>query len=128
MRALRIRLAKGEHELFSGLTGAALLSALLLQAFYSIRSERQFCERLRYDLLFKWFLGLNIAEPVFDHSTFSKNRERMMAGEVSQRFLEAVLKQAGEHHLLSEEHFTVDGTLIEAWASHKSFVKKDGMK
>ncbi len=102
-----------------------LLRALLLQVLYSIRSERQLMEQLNYNLLFRWFVGLNPDDAIWDATVFTKNRERMMAGEVSQRFLEAVVKQAGEYHLLSEEHFTVDGTLLEAWASRKSFVPKD---
>lgn len=102
-----------------------LLRALLLQVLYSIRSEGQLMEQLDYNLLFRWFVGLNPDDKVWDATVFTKNRERMMRGEISQRFLEAVLKQAGEHELLSEEHFTVDGTLIEAWASRKSFVPKE---
>ncbi|MGA7791954.1 MAG: IS5 family transposase [Candidatus Acidiferrales bacterium] len=101
-----------------------LLRALLLQALYSIRSETQLMEQLDYNLLYRWFVGLNPDDPVWDVTVFTKNRERLMAGEVSQRLLEAVLRQAGEHDLLSEEHFTVDGTLIQAWASRKSFVPK----
>ena len=99
-----------------------LLRALLLQALYSIRSETQLMEQLDYNLLYRWFVGLNPDDPVWDVTVFTKNRERLMAGEVSQRLLDAVLRQAGEHDLLSEEHFTVDGTLIQAWASRKSFV------
>jgi len=102
-----------------------LLRALLLQILYSLRSERQLMEQLNYNLLFRWFVGLNPDDAVWDVTVFTKNRERMMAGEVSQQLLEAVVRQAAEHHLLSEEHFTVDGTLIEAWASRKSFVPKD---
>jgi transposase len=102
-----------------------LLRALLLQVLYSIRSERQLMEQLDYNLLFRWFVGLNPDDAVWDVTVFTKNRERMMRGEVSQRLLETVLRQASEHQLLSEEHFTVDGTLIEAWASRKSFVPKD---
>ena len=101
-----------------------LLRALLLQALYSIRSETQLMEQLDYNLLYRWFVGLNPDDPVWDVTVFTKNRERLMAGEVSQRLLEAVLRQAGEHDLLSQEHFTVDGTLIQAWASRKSFVPK----
>jgi transposase len=101
-----------------------LLRALLLQALYSIRSETQLMEQLDYNLLYRWFVGLNADDPVWDVTVFTKNRERLMAGEVSQRLLEAVLRQAAEHDLLSEEHFTVDGTLIQAWASRKSFVPK----
>ena len=102
-----------------------LLRALLLQALYSIRSERQLMEQLDYNLLFRWFVGLNPDDAVWDVTVFTKNRERMMAGEVSQQLLAAVVAEAGRHNLLSEEHFTVDGTLIEAWASRKSFVPKD---
>lgn len=102
-----------------------LLRALLVQVLYSIRSERQLMEQLDYNLLFRWFVGLNPDDEVWDATVFTKNRERMMAGEVAQHFFEAVLKQAGEQNLLSEEHFTVDGTLIQAWASRKSFVPKD---
>lgn len=102
-----------------------LLRALLLQILYSIRSERQLMEQLNYNLLFRWFVGLNPDDEVWDATVFTKNRDRMLAGEVSQRLLAAVLRQAGERNLLSEEHFTVDGTLIEAWASRKSFVPKD---
>jgi transposase len=102
-----------------------LLKAMLLQVFYSIRSERQLCERLQYDLLFKWFVGLNILDPVFDHSTFSKNRDRLMEHDVSGRFFEAVRSEARRRHLLSSEHFTVDGTLLEAWASLKSVLPRD---
>ena len=102
-----------------------LLRAMLLQAFYSIRSERLLMERLEYDLLFKWFVGLGIDEAVWDHSTFSKNRDRLLDGEIAAKFLAAVLAQARVKRLLSSEHFSVDGTLIEAWASMKSFKPKD---
>ncbi len=98
-----------------------LLKACLLMAFYSIRSERQFCERLQYDLLFKWFLDMNVEDPAFDQSTFSKNRERLLEQDVSRKFFEAVLGLARQQHLLSSQHFTVDGTLLESWASLKSF-------
>lgn len=97
-----------------------LLKACLLMAFYSIRSERQFCERLQHDLLFKWFLDLNIEDPAFDQSSFAKNRERLLQHDVSRLFFEAVLTQARQLHLLSNQHFTVDGTLLESWASLKS--------
>jgi transposase len=97
-----------------------LLKACLLMAFYSIRSERQFCERLQHDLLFKWFLDLNIEDPAFDQSTFAKNRRRLLDHGVSRLFFEAVLSQARQLHLLSSQHFTVDGTLLESWASLKS--------
>ena len=101
-----------------------LLKASLLMAFYSIRSERQFCERLQYDLLFKWFLDLNIAEPAFDHSTFSKNRDRLLKHAVADAFFAEVITAAKRRRLLSADHFTVDGTLLEAWASVKSFKPK----
>ena len=103
-----------------------LLRAMLLQAFYSIRSERQLMERLDYDLLFRWFVGLGIDDAVWDHSTFSKNRDRLLAGDVAAKFLAAVLGQPRVKRLLSSEHFSVDGTLIEAWASMKSFKPRDG--
>ena len=94
-----------------------LLKASLLIALYSIRSERQFCERLQYDLLFKWFLDLNIMDPAFDASSFSKNKERLLEHQVAREFLTAVVAEARRRKLLSEDHFTVDGTLLEAWAS-----------
>src|SRR5215472_14395756 len=101
-----------------------LLRAMLLQAFYSIRSERQLMERLEFDLLFRWFVGLGVDDPVWDHSTFSKNRDRLLAGEIAAKFLIAVLAQPRVKRLLSSEHFSVDGTLIEAWASMKSFTPR----
>ena len=101
-----------------------LLRAMLLQAFYSIRSERQLMERLEFDLLFRWFVGLGVDEPVWDHSSFSKNRDRLLAGDIAAEFLAAVLAQPRVKRLLSSEHFSVDGTLIEAWASMKSFKPK----
>jgi transposase len=102
-----------------------LLRALLLQLLYSVRSERLLMERLDYDLLFRWFVGLNADEAVWDVTVFTKNRERLLRGEVASAFFEAVLRQAREAELLSDEHFSVDGTLVEAWASHKSFRPKD---
>ena len=102
-----------------------LLRAMLLQAFYSIRSERQLMERLEFDLLFRWFVGLGMDDLVWDHSTFSKNRDRLLEGEIAARFLRAVLTQPRVKRLLSSEHFSVDGTLIEAWASMKSFKPKE---
>jgi transposase len=102
-----------------------LLRAMLLQAFYSVRSERQLMERLEFDLLFRWFVGLGVDDPVWDHSTFSKNRDRLLAGEIAAKFLSAVLAQPRVKRLLSSEHFSVDGTLVEAWASMKSFKTKD---
>ena len=103
-----------------------LLRAMLLQAFYGIRSERQLMERLEFDLLFRWFAGLGVDDPVWDHSTFSKNRDRLLEGEIAAKFLSAVLAQPKVKRLLSSDHFSVDGTLIEAWASIKSFRRKDG--
>src|SRR5271157_1359808 len=103
-----------------------LLKACLLIALYSIRSERQCCERLQYDLLFKWFLDLNIMDPAFDASSFSKNKERLLEHQVAHEFLSAMIEDARRRHLLSEDHFTVDGTLLEAWASFKSFRPNDG--
>jgi transposase len=102
-----------------------LLRAMLLQAFYSVRSERQLMERLEYDLLFRWFVGLGVDDLAWDHSTFSKNRDRLLDGEIAAKFLAAVLAQPRVKKLLSSEHFSVDGTLIEAWASMKSFKPKD---
>ncbi len=101
-----------------------LLRALLLQAFYSIRSERQLMEQLDYNLLFRWFVGLAMDAPVWDASSFSKNRERFLDGDVAQRLLTAILRQPRVQGLMSDEHFSVDGTLIQAWASHKSFQPK----
>ena len=101
-----------------------LLRAMLLQAFYSIRSERQLMERLEFDLLFRWFVGLGVDDPAWDHSTFSKNRDRLLAGEIAAKFLAAVLAQPRVKRLLSSEHFSVDGTLIQEWASTKSFKPK----
>ena len=103
-----------------------LLRAMLLQAFYSIRSERQLMERMEFDLLFRWFVGLGVDDPAWDHSSFSKNRDRLLEGEIAAKFLAAVLAQPRVKRLLSNEHFSVDGTLIEAWASMKSFKPKDG--
>jgi transposase len=103
-----------------------LLRAMLLQAFYSIRSERQLMERLKFDLLFRWFVGVGVDDVVWDHSTFSKNRDRLLEGDIAAKFLSAVLAQPRVKRLLSSEHFSVDGTLIEAWASMKSFRPKDG--
>jgi len=97
-----------------------LLRALLLQAFYSVRSERQLMEQLDYNLLFRWFVGLAMDDPIWDPTVFTKNRERLFQGDIAQAFFDAVLTQARQHDLLSAEHFTVDGTLLEAWASHKS--------
>jgi len=103
-----------------------LLKATVLMALYSIRGERQFCERLRDDLLFKFFLDLNVDDEGFDHSTFSRNRQRLLTHEIADRFFAAVVQQAHLRRYISGEHFSVDGTLLEAWASHKSFRPKDG--
>ncbi len=102
-----------------------LLRALLLQVLYTIRSERLLMEQLDYNLLFRWFVGLNMDEPIWEPSTFSKNRERLLEGEVAHAFFAQVLAQARERDLLSEDHFTVDGTLIAAWAGQKSFKRKE---
>ena len=102
-----------------------LLKASLLIALYSIRSERQLCERLRYDLPFKWFLDLNVSDEPFDASSFSKNRERLLAYDVSRAFFAEVVAEAQQRRLLSADHFTVDGTLLEAWASLKSYRPHD---
>src|ERR1700722_13976761 len=101
-----------------------LLRASLLMVLYSIRSERQLMEQLNYNLLFRWFVGLEMDDPVWDVTVFTKNRERLIGGAVSQRLLEAVLVEARDKQLLSEEHFTVDGTLIQAWAAARSFTGK----
>lgn len=102
-----------------------LLRAMLLQAFYGIRSERQLMERMEFDLLFRWFVGLGIDEAAWDHSTFSKNRDRLLAGEIAGKFLRAVLAQPRVKRLVSSDHFSVDGTMLEAWASLKSFRRRD---
>jgi transposase len=103
-----------------------LLRAMLLQAFYSIRSERLLMERLEYDLLFRWFMGIGIDDAAWDHSAFSKNRDRLLEGDIAAKFLGAVLAQPRVRQLLSTDHFSVDGTLIEAWASMKSVKPRDG--
>src|SRR5438132_4972677 len=101
-----------------------LLRALLLQVLYSTRSERQLMEQLDYNLLFRWFVGLSMDDPVWDPTVFTKNRERLLRGDIARAFFERVLAQAQQRQLLSVEHFTVDGTLIEAWAGLKSFKQK----
>jgi transposase len=103
-----------------------LLRAMLLQAFYSIRSERLLMERLEFDLLFRWFVGIGVDDAAWDHSTFSKNRDRLLEGDIAAKFMQAVLDQPRVKRLLSTDHFSVDGTLIEAWASMKSFKPKGG--
>jgi transposase len=102
-----------------------LLRALLLQVLYTIRSERMLMEQLEYNLLFRWFVGLNADDPVWVPTVFSKNRDRLMEGDVAQKFFDRILEQAAAANLTSDEHFSVDGTLIEAWASQKSFQRKD---
>jgi transposase len=101
-----------------------LLRAMVLQALYTVRSERMLMEQLNYNLLFRWFVGLNMDDSVWDATVFSKNRDRLLQGDIAQAFFQAVLKQARRLQLLSDEHFTVDGTLLEAWASQKSYQKK----
>ena len=103
-----------------------LLRALLLQVLYTVRSERLLMEQLDYNLLFRWFVGLNMDDAVWDATVYSKNRERLLVGDVAEAFFREVLELAKQHALLSDEHFTVDGTLIEAWAGQKSFKKKEG--
>lgn len=123
-------MSSGFDELYSvvgrpSIPPERLLRALLLQVLYSVRSERQLMEQLDYNLLFRWFVGLGIDDRVWDATTFTKNRDRLLEGEVAEALFRAVLSQAKRRRLLSEEHFTVDGTLIDAWASHKSFRPKD---
>lgn len=103
-----------------------LLKASLLIALYSVRSERLFCEMLDYHLLFRWFLDMDLEERAFDHSTFSLNRSRLISHDIARAFFAGIIAKARTERLLSDEHFTVDGTLIEAWASFKSFKRKDG--
>src|SRR4029077_14540368 len=105
-----------------------LLRALLLQAFYTVRSERQLMEQLEYNLLFRWFVGLSADDPVRDATVFCKNRDRLLDGDIAVKFFAGVLNLPKVRKLLSSEHFSVDGTLIEAWASMKSFVPKAGGK
>jgi transposase len=102
-----------------------LLKSQVLMALYSVRSDRHFCEQLDYNLLFRWFLDMNVDEPTFDASSFSRNRDRLLEHDVAKKFFGAVVEQARASHLMSHDHFTVDGTLIEAWASLKSFRRKD---
>jgi transposase len=104
-----------------------LLKATILMALYTVRSERQFCEQLNYNLLFRWFLDMDMTEQGWEHSTFTRNRERLLKHDVASKFFYAVVEQAKRERLTSSEHFTVDGTLIEAWASLKSFKSKDGV-
>jgi transposase len=138
LRAIRVVVNEalvGLNELFNSIyadSGRAsiapekLLRAMLVQVFFSVRSERQLMEQIRYNLLFRWFIGLAIDDEVWDHSVFSKNRDRLLEHTVVERFFTEVMRLADQRKLLSKEHFSVDGTLIQAWASHKSFVPKDG--
>jgi len=128
--AALVTLSRDFAALYSGLGRPSiapekLLRAMLLQAFYSVRSERQLMERIEFDLLFRWFVGIGIDDPVWDHSSFSKNRDRLLEGEIATKFLTAVLSQPRVKRLLSSEHFSVDGTLIQAWAAMKSFKPKE---
>jgi transposase len=131
VNAALARLSPDFDELYS-LTGRPsvppeqLLRALLLQAFFTVRSERQLMEQLTYNILFRWFVGLSIEAPVWDVTVFTKNRDRLLEGDIAHGFLRAILADPQVKHLLSSEHFSVDGTLIEAWASMKSFRPKDG--
>ena len=102
-----------------------LLKSLLLQILFSIRSNRQLVEQLSHNILFRWFLGVSLEDRIWDHSTFSQNQERLIGTDIAGQFLQKILEQAKESHLLSKDHFSVDGTLIEAWASIKSFHPKD---
>jgi len=102
-----------------------LLRALLLQALYSVRSERLLMEQLDYNLLFRWFVGLNMDDAIWDVTVFTKNRERLLDGDIAEAFFQAVLQQARERSLLSDEHFTVDGTLLEAWAECEELSAQD---
>lgn len=127
-----LRLLSGRfEELYSrvgrpSIAPERLLRALLLQLLYSIRSERMLMEQLDYNLLFRWFVGLSMDDPIWAPTVFSKNRDRLLAGDIAREFFHEVVEMARRRHLLSDEHFTVDGTLLEAWASHKSFRRKDG--
>src|ERR1700688_2127035 len=103
-----------------------LLRALLLQVLYTVRSERMLMEQLNYNLLFRWFVGLNMDDAIWDVTVFTKNRQRLLDGDIAEAFFQAGLQQARDRNLLSDEHFTVDGTLLEAWASVKSYQRKDG--
>jgi transposase len=112
------------HEGRPSIPPEQLLSALILQVLYSVRSERQLMEQLDYNLLFRWFVGLSPDDPIWDPTVFTKNRERLQEGDVFEKFMTKLLKHEKVKPLLSDEHFSVDGTLIEAWASHKSFKPK----
>jgi transposase len=135
IRAMADTALKALDQRFAGMYAALgrpsiaperLLRALLLQVLYTVRSERLLMEQLDYNFLFRWFVGLSIDDPVWDVTVFTKNRDRLLKGEVAEAFFTAVLTPARQRGLLSDEHFTVDGTLIEAWAGQKSFKRKDG--
>jgi len=135
VKALADEALAGMSEVFDGMYAAVgrpsvpperLLKAQLLIALFSIRSDRQLCEQLEYNLMYRWFLDMEFDEPAFDPSSFSQNRERLISHRVGEEFLAAVVEAAQRRRLLSDEHFSVDGTLIEAWASMKSFRPKDG--
>src|SRR5215472_5707107 len=137
LRVVRVMADAGLKEMdqrFAGIYAAGgrpsiaperLLRALLLQVLYTVRSERMLMEQLDYNFLFRWFVGLSIDDAVWDVTVFTKNRDRLLKGEVAAAFFTAVLVQARQRDLLSDEHFTVDGTLVEAWAGQKSFKRKD---
>jgi transposase len=134
IRAMADTALKEMDQRFAGLYAAMgrpsiaperLLRTLLLQVLYTVRSERLLMEQLDYNFLFRWFVGLSIDEAVWDVTVFTKNRERLLRGEIAEAFFGAVLAQADERGLLSDEHFTVDGTLLEAWAGQKSFKRRD---
>ena len=135
IRAMADEALKGMDKLFDSMYATTgrysippekLLKAQLLMILYSIRSNRQLVEQIHYNFLYRWFLGMSLEEKVWDHSSFSTNQERLIGSDIAAEFLSRVLAQAERKHLLSREHFTVDGTLIEAWASIKSFKPKDG--
>lgn len=135
IRAMADEALKGMDKLFDSMYATTgrysippekLLKAQLLMILYSIRSNRQLVEQIHYNFLYRWFLGMGLEEKVWDHSSFSTNQERLIGSDIAAEFLSRVLAQAERKHLLSREHFTVDGTLIEAWASIKSFKPKDG--
>ena len=135
IRAMADEALKGMDKLFDSMYASTgrysippekLLKAQLLMILYSIRSNRQLVEQIHYNFLYRWFLGMSLEEKVWDHSSFSTNQERLIGSDVAAEFLARILAQAERKHILSREHFTVDGTLIEAWASIKSFKPKDG--
>lgn len=135
IRAMADEALKGMDKIFDSMYATSgrysippekLLKAQLLMILYSIRSNRQLVEQIHYNFLYRWFLGMGLEEAVWDHSSFSTNHERLIGSDIAAEFLSRILAQAERKHLLSREHFTVDGTLIEAWASIKSFKPKDG--